>query len=116
MEEEAMSPSKPRSPCPVPGCPNLQPCPVHRKQPWSGRTWKDNPWSTPEMQRLRRQVLREEPFCRYCGKPSKAVDHIHPRAWGGGHERTNLQGLCTDCQKRKAQREAAMGRRRKTPC
>ncbi|MBU4533575.1 MAG: HNH endonuclease [Firmicutes bacterium] len=111
-------PNRLKSPCSVPGCPNLvEPgtggrCEKHKRPAWDGRTWQDNPWSTPEMQRLRRQVLREEPNCRDCGKPSSAVDHIHPRAWGGSHDRANLQGLCTDCSRAKTQREAAVGRRR----
>lgn len=103
--------------CNMPGCPNLAVkkgrCSTHQQKAWSGRTWDDNPWSTPEMQRLRRRVLKEEPTCKYCSKPSNAVDHIKPRAWGGTHDRANLQGLCNDCQKAKAQREAAEGRRRR---
>ena len=104
--------TRPRKPCPTPGCPNLQPCPTHKKIPWGGRTWKDSPWSTPEGRRLRAQVLKEEPTCRYCGRPATAVDHIHPRAWGGSHARSNLQGLCNACQTEKAKLEAAEGRRR----
>lgn len=102
--------------CSIKGCPNIAVakgrCPQHPVIAWEGKTWKDNPWSDPELKRLRRQVIKEEPNCRYCGRATTSVDHILPRAEGGSHARGNLQGLCTDCRKAKDARDSARGRLR----
>lgn len=101
--------TKPRQPCPVPGCPNLQPCPVHHKQPWAGRRgfegYKD------EYLRLRAQVLKEEPVCRICGlRPSVTVDHVIPKSQGGTDDRSNLRGACKECHDERSKAQAARGR------
>ncbi|WP_241423537.1 HNH endonuclease [Candidatus Contubernalis alkaliaceticus] len=57
-------------------------------------------------------MLREEKVCRWCGSPANSVDHILPRAWGGTHDRSNLQALCSECRKKKDIQDAAEGRRR----
>lgn len=100
--------SRPSRPCSHAGCPNLQPCPVHARQPWLHRNRRPLPtgWG-----QLRAQVLREEPTCRSCGEPSTTVDHIIPRTQGGGDERSNLQALCKRCHGNKTQRESLGGRR-----
>jgi 5-methylcytosine-specific restriction endonuclease McrA len=51
--------------------------------------------------RLRRQVLQEEPSCRICGNPSNEVDHIWPIVLGGSSDRPNLQALCPECHSKK---------------
>ena len=106
---------KPRKVCSFPGCPILAIPGNHRCQrhyePWAGKSWSDNPWSTPEGKRLRSKVLREEPQCRVCGRPSTSVDHIIPRSRGGPMTRENLQGLCSICHRAKTQREATEGKR-----
>lgn len=61
---------------------------------------------------LRARVLREEPTCRRCGRASTEVDHIVPRAEGGGHDRANLQGLCAVHHREKSAAEARRGRGR----
>jgi 5-methylcytosine-specific restriction protein A len=46
----------------------------------------------------RGRVLKVYPLCAICGvAPSTEVDHITPRAYGGGHEFANLRGVCRPC-------------------
>ena len=55
--------------------------------PSKGRRWD----------KLRKQVLSEEPRCRECGDTEELeVDHIVPTSRGGGDERENLQVLCRE--------------------
>lgn len=60
---------------------------------------------------IRRQVLREQPFCRdmrVCdGKATSVeVDHVQPLAFGGHPtSRDNLQGICRDCHDAKTRDE-----------
>ena len=44
--------------------------------------------------------LAAHPGCALCGAPATEVDHIVPRAWGGGHT-GNLQSLCQRCHRAK---------------
>lgn len=63
---------------------------------------KGRPW-----RRLREQVLREEPVCRWCrSRPSTVVDHILPlsRYPELAHDRTNLTGSCQPCNSSKHNR------------
>jgi 5-methylcytosine-specific restriction protein A len=110
---------KPGRPCSVPGCPNLAVekgrCEEHAYPVWGGRerataAQRGYDW---EWQKIRERVLREEPYCRWCGKPSTTVDHIVPKARGGTDTRSNLQALCGRCRKIKDARDAAEGKRRK---
>lgn len=60
---------------------------------------KGRPW-----RRLREQVLREEPLCRYCTvRPSTCVDHVVPLSLAPhlAHHRNNLAGSCAPCNGRK---------------
>lgn len=52
--------------------------------------------------RLRYEVLRRDNHaCRYCGRAAPdvpmTVDHVIPKALGGGDEPTNLVAACEDC-------------------
>lgn len=41
--------------------------------------------------------------CAHCGRGGRlTLDHIIPRARGGKDERSNLQALCSDCNRKKA--------------
>jgi 5-methylcytosine-specific restriction endonuclease McrA len=52
----------------------------------------------------RQMVLREEPDCRLCGKPSTEVDHIIPLWLEGSDNRSNLRGLCRACHRSETNR------------
>jgi 5-methylcytosine-specific restriction endonuclease McrA len=69
------------------------------------------PW-----QRIRQQVLREEPSCYWCGQPSTTVDHVIPLSKRPdlAHVRSNLRGCCRWCNTSKGTR-AAPRRRRQPP-
>ena len=61
-------------------------------------------------QRLRWAVLKEEPLCRICESKgivtvSMEVDHVVPLARGGTDTRSNLQGVCVECHKKKTAEE-----------
>jgi 5-methylcytosine-specific restriction protein A len=67
--------------------------------------------------RMRSQVLREEPTCRECRKTGRVAvaviaDHITPKAEGGTDGRGNYQGLCKACHTVKTAVESARGRRK----
>ena len=68
--------------------------------------------------RIRRALLRDEPWCRECAKAGKEVkathaDHITPRCLNGPDDRHNYQPLCEPCSRAKSSREGAMMRHRK---
>ena len=57
--------------------------------------WKD--------QRLR--VLKRDSYiCAYCSGEATQVDHVIPRANGGGHDLDNLVACCAPCNTRKGSR------------
>lgn len=60
--------------------------------------------------RLRVEVLQDEPFCRKCASKAEQtvatqVDHIVPLVQGGTEDRSNLQPLCDDCHEEKTSAE-----------
>jgi 5-methylcytosine-specific restriction enzyme A len=58
------------------------------------------------------RILERDPVCRVCGiNASVEVDHVHDPT---DHSDDALQGICTNCHKRKTQREAQAGRARKS--
>lgn len=79
------------------------------RKPWhhGGKSRHDRGYGT-AWDKLRAQVLNEEPMCRVClGERSivtaaTQVDHIKPKAKGGTDTRTNLQALCKPCHDRKS--------------
>ena len=54
--------------------------------------------------KIRARVLREEPWCRFCGRASAEADHIVPKSQGGTDDRENLRGLCGPCNNRRARK------------
>ena len=113
----------PAYPCPYPGCPERQPCPVHartlarEKQQRSVRRpghrwyhwqrWRHPVWG------LRAQVLADDPWCVECRKAGVLevavdIDHVLPhegdpeRFW----DRGNLAGLCRGHHTAKTRRGA----------
>lgn len=62
---------------------------------------------TPITPRLRFEILRRDGHrCRYCGSSAPdvelAVDHVVPRALGGGNDPANLATACVSCNGGKA--------------
>lgn len=86
------------------------------REPWERRvTYRDRRVRGRAGQRMRAEVLAEEPFCRMClaeGRRVQAteVDHIVPLAAGGGEERSNRQALCRPHHEAKSKRERAEAR------
>ena len=72
---------------------------------------KDNKPSKKKMEELKDQLLvtqtksQDRNYCEICGHrfPPEylEIDHIHPKAEGGGWELHNLQLLCSRCNRRK---------------
>lgn len=57
-----------------------------------------------EWQKLRRQVLDDDPLCRVCREQGRttlatAVDHIKPKAKGGTDAWDNLRPICDPCHR-----------------
>lgn len=59
-----------------------------------------------EWQRISKQVLLEEPYCRVCGEPSTDCDHIIPLPMGTD-DRWNLQGMCHKHHSGKTRKEVS---------
>jgi hypothetical protein len=63
---------------------------------------------TRQWKRQRELVLVRDFYeCVYCHEPATEVDHIIPRAKGGGHELENLVACCKRCNGRKGSRSQA---------
>jgi 5-methylcytosine-specific restriction endonuclease McrA len=64
--------------------------------------------STYAWRKLRERVLaRDRSVCRWCGGYADTVDHVLPRAQGGGDDEGNLVAACRRCN---SARGARMGR------
>jgi 5-methylcytosine-specific restriction protein A len=99
-------PHAPAYPCTMPGCPNRQPCPKHRRRREQRGYYDTRAWRA-----LSKAQLQREPWCRVClynGEQVKGsvADHIVPRRDGGADALTNLQTLCRrhDQVKRRSER------------
>ncbi len=69
----------------------------------------------PVMRLSRREVFaRDRHTCQYCGarKAELTLDHVVPRARGGGHSWENLVSACRACNHRKAGRTPSEARMR----
>lgn len=106
-------PWKPPRPCSHVGCGALtheRYCPQHTREHRRREDQRRGSAASRGLDRrwrkTRAALLRTEPLCRPCrarGRTTAAseVDHIVPRAAGGGNERENLQPICEDCHKAK---------------
>lgn len=101
-------PNKAPHPCASPSCPNTthaRYCEHHAhlsRQPDTRPSAAERGYNYAH-QELRKQVLIEEPYCRHCGGASTDMDHIDGNSTN--RERSNLQGLCGTCHKRKTVKE-----------
>lgn len=75
----------------------------------TAKSWSNNPKQYKDRQwvLLSRQVRTEEPFCKECLKKgitklTEVADHIISVKNGGSfYDRSNLQGLCRNCNNAK---------------
>lgn len=55
--------------------------------------------------RIRRQLIAEDPNCRRCGKPGSHADHIVAICLGGETTPENMTLLCAPCSRSKTAQE-----------
>lgn len=97
--------------------PRFRPAGYVPPEPWAtsrGKTRQERGYGR-EHDRIRKQVLKEEPLCRACqaqGRVSATViaDHIIPLSQGGRTIRSNYQGLCQPCSDAKTAAESRSAR------
>ena len=95
--------------CTEPGCPgvavNRGRCAPHQRPRPKTAAQYGRPW-----QRLRREVLAQQPYC-FCGAVATEVDHIIALNRGGTNDRSNLIARCKRCHSAKTARvERGWGR------
>lgn len=100
------------TPCPTPGCPNLTPCPTHKRQAWAGSNRRQT--LPPDWPATRQRILtRDGHRCtattngQRCNAPANQVDHI---TRGAGDHDTNLAALCQPCHAAKSSAEGQAAR------
>jgi len=63
---------------------------------------------TSQWKKQRERVLKRDQYtCQYCGQDATEVDHVIPRAKGGGHDMENLVACCKRCNGLKGSRSQA---------
>jgi 5-methylcytosine-specific restriction endonuclease McrA len=63
---------------------------------------------TSQWKKQRQRVLKRDNYtCVYCNEEATEVDHVIPRAKGGGHELDNLVACCKRCNGLKGSRSQA---------
>lgn len=103
--------------CGTPGCPNLRPCPTHKRTPWEGSTRRrrlPKDWPTRRLRILTRDkhkcqaearlAMRHDPRC---DGTATEVDHV---IRGDDHRDENLTSLNHWCHQAKTQAEATAAR------
>lgn len=68
--------------------------------------------------KVRFEILKRDEFtCQYCGQSAPnvilEVDHVNPRASGGGDEEANLVTSCFNCNRGKSDRKIAPAKPRR---
>jgi len=104
-------PRPPAGVCVQPGCPNLNPCPLHKRKAWAGSTRRKR--LPRDWDGRRRYILRRDRgLCQLkypgCTTIATEVDHIER---GDDHRFSNLQGACSPCHAKKtiAERRGGWG-------
>lgn len=101
------------SPCSQPGCLALTDqqgkCVTHRRSKDQRRGSSSSRGYGSRWQRLRANVLAQQPTCVQCGQPATDVDHIDNLGPHGprGQDLANLQSLCHACHARKTAVESS---------
>ena len=83
------------------------------RKPWDHKKTAEQRGYGREYRRLRAELLKREPLCRYCLQkrtpvctPATQVDHILSIAKGGAaHDIDNLAPCCFECHSAKSARE-----------
>lgn len=104
--------------CREPGCPNLEPCPVHVRAAWAGSQRKTLLTLTPAQRaRAHRNVRRRNPsgICHRCGLPgADVVDHVVALSEGGEDAEANMALIHErPCHAAKTGEESARARARR---
>ena len=75
-------------------------------------------WSYTGLKRRKAVLVRDCYTCQIggegCTVVATTVDHIHPKAWGGTEDPSNLRAACWNCNQRKGTR-VAVAQRSATP-
>lgn len=123
-------PRRMRTPCPVPGCPELTPagsgrCAAHKRRDARARQEAGaRAYGTAKWKRVRAAFLYSHPWCVLCGAPARVADHyplsrktLVSRGIDPDTPR-HLRPLCTRCHNSETAKHQPGGfaaeRRRKT--
>lgn len=76
---------------------------------WERRTFVSKQvLGTSQWKKQRLRVLKRDDYiCQYCNQDATEVDHVIPRAKGGGHDMENLVACCKRCNGLKGARSHA---------
>lgn len=112
-------PRKPRTPCTIPGCPELTRggrCVAHEREATKQRVTPGASAYGRSWPRIRHSYLYQNPWCVLCGRSASVADHFplsrkkllsqgasNPDAFG------NLRPLCTSCHNRETARKQPGG-------
>lgn len=103
-------PTRPKRPCPHPGCPELVQrgrCPRHALQVERARGTTAQRGYGAHHRRWRAMILARDVLCvaPKCKRPATQADHIIPLSMGGTWALENGQGLCHHHHSSKTARE-----------
>ena len=96
-------------PCTASGCPNMQPCPTHKRV--APRSWGHDKrpnaaargYARADWQSVRKSVLKRDRFECACGARAVLVHHIKPITGADDPERLNPENcvsMCRACHER----------------
>ena len=116
-------PKKPSNPCNFPLCPGLAVvggyCRAHshlastQRKPDRRESASRRGYGA-DWRKIRAKIIKNHPYCLFCGAPAVHVDHIKPLRYGGTNDASNLQPLCAACHSRKtASEDGGFGNRRR---
>lgn len=112
-------PRKPRTPCPIPGCPELTAggrCATHQRQANKDRASRGGAVYTTRWQRIRKAYLYAYPWCVLCGRAANVADHfplsrreLIERGEVNPDAPKHLRPLCLECHNRETARNQPGG-------
>ncbi len=101
-------PREPSRACRIFGCPNTEPCAIHKRLFGKNLTAKERGY-TAAWERLSKRWLARHPLCLKCNQAgltvaATAVDHIRPHRGDLSivFDTRNLQSLCASCHAKKS--------------